>query len=274
MSGQEAVRAVRPRPWLAVSALASREWTRMLRQRGRLIGVLAQSVVLLILLGGGLYESFRHPIARSALNYPQFLLPGVILLVMLFAAIFSTIGIIEDRTSGFLQGVTIAPIPAWALVLGHALGGGTLAVAQAAIMLPVAPILGLHSSALGLLGAIGVMLWLALTMTSLGIAMGWRMRSVQSYHTMMNLLLLPMWLLSGSIFPSAGAARWMQTVMAINPLTYGDAALRRMLYLGQPELQGSLPGLTLSIAVIAGFGLLSFGLAVVAVGGRNREGGP
>jgi ABC-2 type transport system permease protein len=104
--------------------------------------------------------------------------------------------------------------------------------------------------------------------------MGWRMRSVQSYHTMMNLLLLPMWLLSGSIFPSAGAARWMQTVMAINPLTYGDAALRRMLYLGQPELQGSLPGLTLSIAVIAGFGVFSFGLAVVAVGGRNREGGP
>jgi len=274
MSEQESVRVVRPRPWLAVSALASREWTRMLRQRGRLIGVLAQSIVLLILLGGGLYESFKHPIARSALNYPQFLLPGVILLVMLFAAIFSTIGIIEDRTSGFLQGVTIAPIPAWALVLGHALGGGTLAVAQATIMLPVAPILGLHSSALGLLGAIGVMLWLALAMTSLGIAMGWRMRSVQSYHTMMNLLLLPMWLLSGSIFPSAGAARWMQTVMAINPLTYGDAALRRMLYLGQPELQGSLPGLTLSIAVIAGFGVFSFGLAVVAVGGRNREGGP
>ncbi|MEW5874218.1 MAG: ABC transporter permease [Candidatus Zixiibacteriota bacterium] len=246
------LRKATSRPWLATWSLLRREFVRFIRQRHRVFGALGQPVIFLLLLGGGLGGSFRNPMIAGRQGYFEYFFPGTLLLVLLFTAIFSTISVIEDRKEGFLQSVLISPTPAWAIVLGKTLGGTALALVQAVVILLAAPLVGIEFHPLAWLGAVGVMFVIALGMTALGHLIAWRMDSVQGYHAIMNVALLPMWLLSGAFFPAAGAAVWMRVVMFINPLTYGLSALRHLLYLREPAMSAGLPSLLVSVLVAVG----------------------
>jgi ABC-2 type transport system permease protein len=228
---------------LAVATLWQREVIRFLRQRSRLIGALLQPLVFWALLGGGLSPSFRPPGASAGASYLAYLYPGILALVLLFTAIFATISTVEDRHSGFLQGVLVAPVSRTAIVLGQALGGTTLAVGQGLAFLVLAPLAGLHPGPLGVFGAVGVMVIVAFGLTNLGLLIAWRMQSTQGFHSIMNLLLIPIWLLSGAFFPPAGVPAPLAWLMRLDPLTYGLAALRRCL---DPAAAG-LPPLALSL---------------------------
>lgn len=240
----------------AVRTLWWREIIRFLRQRSRVVGAFVQPLLFWLLLGSGLSASFR-PGGEAGPSYLQYFYPGVLAMVLLFTAIFSTIAVVEDRRSGFLQGVLVAPIGRSTIVAGQALGGTTLAVAQAALFLLLAPLAGLALTVRGVLAALAISAVVAFGLVNLGLAIAWRMESTQGFHAIMNLVLLPIWFLSGAVFPGDGVGGPLGWVMRLDPLTYGMALLRRCF-----ETPGiALPPVGLSIAAVALFALGMFGLA-------------
>jgi len=242
---------------LAVLTLWWREITRFLRQRSRWGSALAQPLVLWLLLGGGMQASFRPADAPAGTSYMEYFYPGALTLVMLFTAIFATIAIVEDRRAGFLQGVLVAPVTRTSIVLGQALGGTTLALLQGVLLLLLAPFVGMPLTLASVCLVVAVLFCLAFSMTNLGLMIAWRMRSTQGFHAIMNLLLMPLWLLSGAFFPVTGAPVWLAWIMRCNPPTYGVAALRRSLYLAEPVAAGAVPALGPALGVILLFGVLT-----------------
>jgi ABC-2 type transport system permease protein len=254
---------------LPVGTLCWREIIRFVRQRSRLTGAFAQPLVFWLLLGGGLSASFQPPGLPAGTRYIEYFYPGAIVLVLLFTAIFSTIAVVEDRREGFLQGVLVAPVHRSCIVLGQALGGTSLALLQGMLFLLFAPALAIQLSLVAVLASAGVMFLLAFGLTNLGLAIAWRMDSTQGFHAIMNLILLPIWLLSGAFFPTSGVSPWLGWVMDINPLTYSMATLRRCLYLNRPGGIGDVPSLVPSLIVTVVFSVLTFLLAIqVARRGR------
>jgi len=247
---------------LAVLTLWWREMTRFLRQRSRWGSALAQPLVFWVLLGGGMQASFRPTDVPAGTGYMEYFYPGVLTLVMLFTAIFATIAIVEDRREGFLQGVLVAPVTRTSIVLGQALGSTTLALLQGVLFLLLAPLAGLRLSLGALLLVVVVLFCIAFTMTNLGLIIAWRMRSTQGFHAIMNLLLMPLWLLSGAFFPLTGVPLWLLWVMRCNPLTYGIAALRRSLYLAHPAAVGAVPSLAPALGLTVLFGVVTLLAAV------------
>jgi ABC-2 type transport system permease protein len=255
--------------WHGVGALWWREIIRFVRQRSRLVGAFAQPMMFWVLLGAGFSTSFRAVGTSDDVGSMAYFYPGIIGMVLLFTAIFSTIAVVEDRKSGFLQGVLVSPISRGGIVLGQALGGTTLAVLQGVLFLALAPLVGISLSLASIAATVVVITAIAFALTSLGLVIAWRMDSTQGFHAVMNLILLPIWLLSGAAFPAAGAAGWLAWMMQLNPLTYGMAALRRCLYLGAPGAVGAVPALVPSLLVTAIFCVVTFAGAT-AVARRSR----
>ncbi len=252
---------------LAVLTLWQREIVRFYRQPSRVVGALAPPVVFWLLIGSGLGPSFR-PADGGAAGYLAWFFPGIVILILLFTAIFSEISIIEDRREGFLQGVLVAPVPRTAVVLGKVLGGTTLAMLQCVPFLALAPAVGLRIPSVAALAPLAAVLFLlAFALTALAAAIAWRLESSQGFHAIMNLFLIPMWLLGGTLFPIAGGG-WLGVVMRVNPLTYGVAALRRAL------AGGALPGLPdagVAVAVTAACAALAFAAAAMVASRRPVE---
>lgn len=232
---------------LTVASLWWREMTRFCRQRSRWGSALAQPVLIWVLLGSGFGASFRVPEGTS---YGEYFYPGVLTMVMLFTSIFATIAVVEDRREGFLQGVLVAPVSRTSLVLGQALGSTTLAMLQGVLLLLLAPVAGIRLSLAALGLVIVVLFCIAWSMTNLGLIIAWRLRSTQGFHAIMNLLLMPLWLLSGAFFPATGAPAWLGWVMWCNPLTYGVTALRGSLYLTQVSTVLPALGVTLLVCLL------------------------
>ena len=255
---------------LPVMTLWQREIVRFVRQRSRLGSALSTPLVFWLLLGGGFSASFRPPGAPQGTGYLEYLYPGMIILVILFTAIFATISVIEDRKVGFLQGVLVAPVSRASIVLGQALGGTTLALFQGVLFLLLAPLAGVHLTVTSVLAGIVVMVLVSFALTSLGLIIAWRMQSIQGFHAIMNLILMPIWFLSGAFFPASGLPSWLGWLMWLNPLTYGMAALRSSLYMGNPATVGSLPHLAPSLVVTAAFAVGTFVVAS-STAQRNLE---
>lgn len=214
--------------------LAKREWIRFFRQPFRVIAALGQPILFWVLFGTGLHGAFRGPTADE--RFMSYFLPGTTALILLFTAIFSTITIIEDRREGFLQGVLVAPPGRWAIALGKACGGAAIAWAQALFFLALAWMAGTvvaDSSSV----MIPVFLFLAaLGITALGVVCAWPMESTQGYHALMNLVLMPMWLMSGAFFPIPAILEnqpigqtTLHWIMKLNPMTYVVGGLRHQL---------------------------------------------
>ncbi|HEV8337709.1 MAG TPA: ABC transporter permease [Candidatus Polarisedimenticolia bacterium] len=256
---------------LGVYTLWWREQVRFFRQGSRVFGAFAQPLIFWVLFGAGLQASFRPSTGGRDLSYLEYFFPGTIILILLFTAIFSTISVIEDRREGFLQGVLVAPVSRSAIVLGKVLGGTTLALVQGTVLLALSPWAGIHLTIRMFLAAVAVQFAVAFALTALSFCIAWRMDSTQGFHAIMTVFLMPLWLLSGAFFPAHGAPAWLAWVMRINPLTYGTAALRRILYGADGELPVDLPSLRASLPAIAAFGLATFLLATLLA--RRRTGG-
>src|ERR1019366_1964277 len=245
-------------------SLCYRELIRFLRQKHRIIGALATPIVFWLLIGGGLQHSFRSPgqtTGGESMKYMEYFFPGTILMILLFTAIFSTISIIEDRREGFLQSVLVAPVSRMSIVLGKVLGGTLLAFGQAFIFHLLAPTVKIHLSFAGFLGSLLMMLILSFALTALGFCIAWRMSSTQGFHAIINLFLMPMWFLSGAMFPPDGAAGIVKAVMLVNPLTYGLEGLRQAMYWGDPRFVSTMPGFAVCLLVSVASALLLFLLA-------------
>ncbi len=246
---------------LQVWTLWWREIVRFLRQRSVIIGSFVQPLIFWVLIGWGFRASFKPSGMPAGVDYVQYFYPGVIMLVLLFTAIFATIATVDDRRQGFLQGVLVAPIARDTVVAGQALGGTTLALFQGCVFLVLAPLAGIHLGAVAVIASIAVMTIIAFAFNCIGLLIAWRIESTRGFHLIMNSILVPIWFLSGAFFPAAGAPVWLRWIMWLNPLTYGMAALRRALYLAEPHTLGALPGAGLSVGVSVAFAAVAMWMA-------------
>ena len=243
-----------------------REVVRFYRQRARVAGVILSPLLFWIVIGSGFGTSFRAGEGAGQQHYLDYFFPGALVMIILFTSIFTMMSVIEDRNEGFLLSVLVAPVPRSAIVLGKVLGGTTLATIQGLIFLVFAPLVGIHLT-LGSFGLVVLTVFLvSFALTALGFAIAWPMDSTQSFHAIINLFLIPLWLLSGALFPLSGASGWMRALMHINPLTYGVEALRTLMY---PAAPGTF-SLSASILTLLLFTLFMFGLAF-AMANRKRS---
>src|SRR5664280_2452267 len=220
---------------LPALTLWQREMVRFFRQRDRVVGALATPIVFWLVLGLGLGKSFKAPNAPDGHGYLEYFYAGTLVMILLFTAIFSTISVIEDRREGFLQAVLVAPVGRFAIVLGKILGGTVLAFVQGLVFLMLMPLMGLHLSFASFTWLMLVMFLVSFGLTGLGFVIAWPLDSTQGFHAIMNLFLIPLWLLSGAVFPASGAPVWLGWVMKVNPLSYGVTALRAGLYWDLPH---------------------------------------
>jgi ABC-type multidrug transport system permease subunit len=187
-----------------------------------------------------------------------------VVLTMLFTAIFSTISVIEDRHHGFLQAVLAAPVSRTALVLGKTVGGVAIASLQAAVLVAMAPLAGfaLHDMLWPLLA--GALLLSAVGFTALGFAMAWWIDSTQGYHAVMSVALIPLWMLSGAMFPPTGGSRWLGVLTALDPMTYVVSAVRRGFHgAALPlDLVPARSSVFADLAIVAGFAVVALAAAV------------
>jgi ABC-2 type transport system permease protein len=225
----DAPQSISTRLLLPAASLCWREMIRFLRQRSRIIGALATPILFWIVIGAGMGRSFRSEMPGGG-NFMEYFFPGTLVMILLFTAIFSEISIIEDRREGFLQSVLVAPVSRMAIVLGKVLGGTILATGQGVLFLLLAPLIGIKLDPASFLAAVGVTIIVSFALSGLGFCIAWRMNSTHGFHVIMNLFLIPMWFLSGAMFPAEGAKGIMRWLMSVNPLTYGVSALRRALY--------------------------------------------
>ena len=213
---------------IGIVVLAQRELIRFLRQPTRLLGSLLQPLLFWLFMGAGFAGSFRTD--HGASEYGEFFFPGIVLLLLLFAAIFSTITLIEDRTAGFLQGVLVAPVSRSSLVLGKLIGGTGIALLQALIFVGLAPLAGIGLSPGIFVQLVLLFILVGLGFTGMGFVVAWSFDSVAGYHSVMSVVMIPLWLLSGALFPLESAAGWLRWVMSCNPVTYNLVVIRGAFY--------------------------------------------
>lgn len=248
-----------------IAALTGRDLRRFFRQPSRVVGSLAQPLILWAVLGAGLGDSFQIAGARG-ISYLAYFYPGTIVLTMLFTAIFSTMSVIDDRHHGFLQAVLVAPVSRLALVLGKTAGGVTIALLQAAALVALAPLAGFPLGAIDLPLVFAALALTAIGFTALGFAAAWWIDSTQGYHGVMSVALIPLWMLSGAMFPAGGSRAAVRALMAANPMTYAVSAVRRGLSGGRLSGGALLPSWSsapLELGVAAAFAVLAVGAAIV-----------
>jgi ABC-2 type transport system permease protein len=238
-----------------------RDVIRFARDRVRMLAALGQPLLYLFVFGTGLAPAMSTA-TNGALDFRQFMFPGILAMAVLFTAIFSAISIVWDREFGFLKEVMVAPVSRTAVALGKVAGGATVAMFQGVIVLLLAPVVGVKLTAGQVAMLIGLMLLLATVMTSLGIVIAVRQRTMEGFQMMMNFLMMPMFFLSGAFFPLRGVPLWLAWLSRLDPVTYGVDALR------QQALRHSVPaGLlgTLALHPIRTDVLVMMGLSIAFV---------
>jgi ABC-2 type transport system permease protein len=255
-----------PGIWLPAYSLWERELVRFYRQKARVVGVIASPLIFWVVLGAGFAHSFQIGSGTGG-HYLGYFFPGSVAMIVLFTAIFSMMSLIQDRNEGFLLSVLAAPVSRSSIVLGKVVGGATLAAVQGVIFLVFGPLVGVHFTPTAAALSILAIVMISFELTALGFAIAWPMDSTQAFHAIVNLVLIPLWLLSGSLFPLSGAAGWMRFCMMLNPLTYGVEALRGSLFPDAPT-QFSLP---VNLGVTAIFCLLTFAASWAIVNRRTQR---
>ncbi|NPV58879.1 MAG: ABC transporter permease [Actinobacteria bacterium] len=212
-----------------------REFKRFWRDRPRRIGGFAQPIIYLALLGVGMQSAFKV-FGGGDVSYVKFMFPGILGMTVLFTAVFSSISIIWDREFGFLKEVLVSPVPRSSVALGKIIGGSTTAMLQGMIFLVLAFTPWFYGFSLStlwkVLAVIPILVLLALSLTSMGVAVAARMTSFEGFPIVMNFLLMPLFFLSGAFFPLQGLPGWMTVLTKIDPLTYGVDALRGIMLRG------------------------------------------
>jgi ABC-2 type transport system permease protein len=252
---------------LPAFSLWLREILRFYRMRSRVVGVIISPVLFWLVLGSGFGSSLRGP-GSGGQHYLEYFFPGALIMIVLFTSIFAMMSLIEDRREGFLLSVLVSPASRSAIVLGKVLGGATLAFLQGLIFLVFAPLIGVRMGFVQIGVAILAIFLISFALTALGFTIAWRLDSAQAFHAIINLFLIPLWLLSGALFPLSGASGWIRALVLANPLTYGVEALRAALFSGGGSTSTGL-SVPLSLGILAAFSALMFVAALLMASKRR-----
>ena len=260
-------RATPRRPELGlIIGLARRDLIRLRRDTGRWLGLVLQPLLLWALLGSGLGEVFTVP-GRPDVDYHRFFFPGLIEMIGLFTAIFATMAVIEDRDHGFLQQVLVAPGSRTSMVLGKVLGVLFIALVQFALVVPAATLAGYDLTAIAWPQLIAAFVLGVVTLTGLSFSLAWVSRTASGYHAIMGVLLIPLWLVSGSVFPLPRDG-FLGVIGYADPMTYMVDALRHGFEGGSADLAFTSP--VVSFLTLAALVYLCYG---GAFGARRPVGG-
>jgi len=269
----------------AFAGLAMREWRRFARQPTRAVGALGVAALFWLFVGSGLSAEVAErggdavgapgdgvvvaPAAVGEISYAAYLMPGVALMVIMFAVVVWSIGLIQDRASGFLQSALVSPTPMWTVVSAKAGVGGAVAGLQGALILAAAPLVGLTPGVVNVAAAAGVLTAAALGVMALSLGLAWRSDSVAGFHSVMNVVLLPLWALSGAVFPLESAAPWLAMVMLLNPLTWANEAAGALLGARGSAAWWHVPALLAAVGASFAFALATMQRSAA----RTRPGG-
>ena len=253
----------------AIKVVWHRELIRFVQDRGRLITGLLQPVLYLFVLGTGLSTVAGG--STNGVNFRTFLFPGVLALATMFTAIFAAGSIVWDREFGFLREMLVAPVSRSAIVVGKCLGGATVATIQGGVMLVFAGAVGIPYSPVLLFSLVIMLLVLSFTLTALGVVIAARMKNIQTFFAMTQIFLMPMFFLSGALYPLTGLPVWLRFLTRIDPMTYAVDPMRRVVFAHlNPPIH--VPGVTwgtwvvptiveLGIVLVMGFVLMMVAIA-------------
>jgi ABC-2 type transport system permease protein len=241
-----------------------RELIRLRRTPTRIITGLAQPVIFLFIMGAGLGRLVQSGRA-DGFDYQEFLFPGILAMSIITSSLFSAVSIVWDREFGFMREMLVAPVSRASIVVGKALGGGSVSVVQGLLLVVAAPVVGVSLTAGRVIGLVASLLLLAYALTAFGMVLATRMERMESFQMVMTLVMQPMIFLSGAVFPLQDLPTWLAVLTRLNPATYGVDMVRRTVL---PDA----PGVTLGGEVVPVWaeGILVFGLgtALLAVAVR------
>jgi daunorubicin resistance ABC transporter membrane protein len=235
-----------------------RDLARFWRQPARIVSALGQPVLFWLVIGSGLAGTFQIP--DLDVGYMEYFFPGVIMLVVLFASIFASVSVIDDRHQGFLQGVLAGPGSRAALVWGKCLGSTSVALIQGGIFFALTPLAGFPIAEIDWPLLLAASICASLGLTALGFAVAWLLDNVQAYHAVQMMLLIPLWIISGAMFPPGEG--FYAVVMRLNPVAYGVSAVRHALYGGLAQPQMTVTQVPwFEVGVVGGFAVVCVILA-------------
>jgi ABC-2 type transport system permease protein len=246
-----------------ISMVWQRELIRLRRTPTRIITGLAQPVIFLFILGAGLGGLIQQGVP-GGLDYQQFLFPGILCMSVITSALFSAVSIVWDREFGFMREMLVAPVSRTSIVLGKALGGGTVAVVQGLILIVAAPIVGVDLTVGRLLLLIIALLLLAYAMTAFGMVMATRIERMESFQMVMTLVMQPLIFLSGALFPLQNLPTWLSVITHLNPATYAVDLVRRSVLPDAPavEIDGWVVPMWTEALLVLAIGTALLALAV------------
>jgi ABC-2 type transport system permease protein len=244
----------------AVLALTVRDLKRFARDRSQILGALARPFLWLLFLGKGLHAAVPN---AGGIDYQQYVFAGAIAMTVLFSGMFQGVTMIWDREFGFLKEVLVAPVSRITIVAGKTLAGAAVTFVQGLATIVFAPLVGIWPSAAEVGGLLLVTAILALAVTALGVAVASRMRTFEGFGVISNFVVLPLYLLSGGVFPLTRLPTWMSVLVHVNPTTYAVDLMRRSL--GQPAAFSGL----LAAGVLGGF-TMTMGLFALVLFQREQ----
>jgi ABC-2 type transport system permease protein len=264
----------------AVKIVWQRELIRFSKDRLRIITALVQPILFLFVLGTGLSRLARA--GTHGVDLRTFVYPGVLCMAVLFTAMFSAASLVWDREFGFLREMMVAPVRRSALVLGKCLGGACVAAFQGLIVIALAGLVGVPYNAALLLGIFGLQLVLAFSITAFGVMVAARISQIQSFMAITQMVMMPMYFLSGAIFPVSGLPGWLTVLNRLDPMTYAVDPMRRLVFehlrISEAARRALDPGVTwwswrvptaLEVAVVATIAVVCLLVGVAEFSGRE-----
>ena len=264
----------------AVKIVWQRELIRFSKDKLRIVTALVQPVLFLFVLGTGL--SRLASAGTHGVDLRTFVYPGVLCMAVLFTAMFSAASLVWDREFGFLREMMVAPVRRSALVLGKCLGGATVASFQGIIVICLAGLVGVPYAPVLIVEIVLLQIVLAFAITAFGVMVAARIKQIQSFMAITQMVMMPMYFLSGAIFPVAGLPAWLTVLNRLDPMTYAVDPMRRLvfnhLHISAAARRTLDPGVTwwgwhvptvLEAGVVAAIGLLCLAVAVVQFSARE-----
>jgi ABC-2 type transport system permease protein len=257
----------------AIRIVWRRDLIRFVNDRIRIAATLVQPLLFLFVLGSGLQQ--LSSAGTHGVDLKTFIYPGILCISVMFTAMFSSASIVWDREFGFLREMMVAPVRRSSIVIGKCFGGATVACSQGIIMILLAPLVHVPYSLTLILGIFGLQLLLAFTITAFGVMIAVRIKQMQTFFGVMQMIVMPLFFISGALFPASGLPRWLEILNRIDPLTYAVDPMRRLVFSHlnvSPAARHALdPGVTwwgwrvpslLEAGVVLALGLLMLGVAI------------
>ena len=241
----------------AIYVIVIREFKRFFRQRGRLLVTISRPLLWLFIVGAGFGSMINMP---ANIGYKQFLLPGIIGMTILFSSVFSSISVVWDREFGFLREMLVAPISRATIVMGKLLSGTALSLVQGTVLLLFSPLLGIKLTMISFLLMLIFMSILSIAITAMGLFIASYLTSLEGFNVIMNFIVLPMFFLSGALYPINTLPKALYYFSLINPLSYGVDAFKHVLFRNGGMLSVEFP-LFLDIGLLLIFSIVMIVLA-------------